>query len=86
MFDEYYVVLCGTYRSTSTNECAITTTNTRMYFIIARSFARPPSLLLLCPMVIYIGITLFFEVMITVSSSTCLTRILVLYVMLHTVV
>ena len=21
MFDEYYVVLCGTYRSTSTNEC-----------------------------------------------------------------
>ena len=63
MFDEYYVVLCGTYRSTSTNECDHN--NKYTDFIIARSFARPPSLLLLlCPMVI--GMTLCFEVMNTV--------------------
>ena len=41
MFDEYYVVLCGTYRTTSTNECDHN--NKYTYFIIA----RPPSLLLL---------------------------------------
>ena len=60
MFDEYYVVLCGTYRTTSTNECDHH--NKYTYFIIARSFARPPSLLLLlCHMVI--GMALCFEVM-----------------------
>ena len=59
MFDEYYVVLCGTYRSTSTNERDHNHKYTS--FIIARSFARPPSLLLLlCAMVI--GMTLCFEV------------------------
>ena len=63
MSDEYYVVLCGTYRSTSTNECDHN--NKYTYFIIARSLARPPSLLLLlCSMVI--GMTLCFEVMNTV--------------------
>ena len=50
----------GAHRSTSTNECDHNGKYT--YFIIARSFARPPSLLLLlCPMVM--GMTLCFEVM-----------------------
>ena len=58
MFDEYYVVLCGTYRSTSTKECDHN--NKYTYFIIARLFARPPLLLLLlCPMVIDRDDTLF---------------------------
>ena len=64
MCDEYYMVLlCGTYRRTSTNECDHN--NKYTYFIIGRSFARAPALLLLlCPMVM--GMTLCFEVMNTV--------------------
>ena len=63
-------VRCGTYRSTSTNECDHN--NRCTYFIIARSFARPPSLLLL----LWSMIILCFEVMNTVPG-TCLMRILV---------
>ena len=60
MFDEYYVV--HIVLSMSTNECDHN--NKYAHFIIARSFVRPPSLLLLCPMVI--GMTLCFAVMNTV--------------------
>ena len=63
-------VRCGTYRGTSTNECDHNSRCT--YFIIARSFARPPSLLLL----LWSMIILCFEVVNTVPG-TCLMRILV---------
>ena len=64
MFDEYYVVLCGTYRSTGTNACDHN--NKYTYFIIALSFARPPSLLLLL-FSVSMGVILCFEVMNTVQ-------------------